>query len=48
MSVFWRLLAFSEKQHLKYLFSFLHDCKGQWGALFEPDGFSEKVLNPGL
>ena len=28
--------------------NFLHEFRGQQGPSFEPDGFSEKVLNPAL
>ena len=30
------------------IFPFFHDFRGQWGTAFGPDGFSEKILNPGL
>ena len=46
-SCFFTSLAFSPKR-LKGFSYFLHECRGQWGASFEPDGFSERNLNPGL
>ena len=39
--VFWPFLQNGSKD----LPNALHDCRGQWGTLFEPDSFSEKILN---
>ena len=42
--VFWPLLQDGSKDRP----NFLHECRGQQDPLFEPDGFSEKILNPGF
>ena len=38
-------LGLFSKTALKDLPNFLHDCRGEWGALFDSDSFSEKILN---
>ena len=42
--LFWPSLQYGSYD----LPNFSHDSKGQWCTLLEPNGFSEKILNPGL